>query len=180
MARLSTWRGTLIGRLPWARLWYLPFVRNAFPARLMLFAFLVLAVATALWLAKPATPMLWARWSLAVLVIAGLVLGSSPLVITRQTTVPAFVSAGQYRSQLAPGEIVVVVSTVGNAGMLWQAESGFYMRIAGGLHQQGPDPAHRPAATGAEPGPRHSGQGRAVRAVHQDKTCRGDPAGRPL
>jgi hypothetical protein len=129
--------GHLIRRLPWARLWYLPFVRNAFPARLMLFAFLALAVATALWLAKPAAPMLWARWSLAVLVIAGLVLGSSPLVITRQTTVPAFVSAGHYRSQLAPGEIVVVVSTVGNAGMLWQAESGFYMRIAGGFINRG-------------------------------------------
>ena len=129
--------GHVIRRLPWARLWYLPFVRNAFPARLMLFAFLVLAVAAALWLAKPATPMLWARWSLAVFVIAGLVLGSSPLAITQHTTVPAFVSAGHYRNELSPGEIVVVVSTVGNAGMLWQAESGFYMRIAGGFINRG-------------------------------------------
>jgi len=29
------------------------------------------------------------------------------------------------------------VSTVGNAGMLWQAESGFYMRIAGGFINRG-------------------------------------------
>jgi hypothetical protein len=129
--------GHVVRKLPWARLWYLPFVRNAFPARLMLFAFLVLAVATALWLARPASPMLWARWSLGVLVIVGLVLGSSPLAVTRQSTVPPFITAGQYRSQLAPGEIVVVVSGVGNAGMLWQAESGFYMRIAGGFINRG-------------------------------------------
>jgi len=31
---------------------------------------------------------------------------------------------------------VVVVSTVGNAGMLWQAQSGFYMRLAGGYINQ--------------------------------------------
>ena len=50
---------------------------------------------------------------------------------------PTFIGAGQYRRQLSPGEIVVVVSTVGDAGMLWQAQSDFYMRIAGGYINQG-------------------------------------------
>ena len=130
-------QGSVVARLPWAALWHLPFVRNAYPARLMLFAFLGLAVVTALWLARPATPMLWARWSLAALVIAGLALESSPLSVSQHSTVPAFVSAGQYRRELSPGEIVVVVSTIGNAGMLWQAETGFYMRIAGGFINRG-------------------------------------------
>ena len=38
-------------RLPWAPLFHLPLVKNSYPSRLMLFAFLALAVATALFLA---------------------------------------------------------------------------------------------------------------------------------
>jgi hypothetical protein len=145
----------LLGRpvtgLPWAALFRLPVVRNAWPSRLMLFAYLVLAVATALWLARPTGQPgsgrwapgsgRWApgsaRWALALLGIAGIALNSAPITYARHSTVPAFVSAGQYRRQLSPGEIVVVVSEVRNAGMLWQAESGFYMRIAGGFINAG-------------------------------------------
>jgi hypothetical protein len=129
--------GHATGQLPWAALYHLPIARNAYPARLMLFAFLVLAVATALWLARPAGPMRWARWSLAALVILSLALDASPVMVKRHTTVPTFISAGQYRRQLSPGEIVVVVSTTGNAGLLWQAEADFYMRIAGGFINRG-------------------------------------------
>ena len=46
--------GSVVTRLPWAGLYGLPFVRNAYPARLMLFAFLALAVATSLYLAGQA------------------------------------------------------------------------------------------------------------------------------
>jgi hypothetical protein len=46
---------------------------------------------------------------------------------------PAFITAGLYRDYLRPGEIVVVVSGRGNAGMLFQAETNFYFRIAGGF-----------------------------------------------
>jgi hypothetical protein len=60
-----------------------------------------------------------------------------PVKVSRHTTVPTFISSGQYRRQLSPGEIVVVVSKVGNAGMLWQAETDFYMRIAGGYFTEG-------------------------------------------
>ena len=123
--------------LPWATLFHLPVVRNALPLRLMLFAYLVLAVAAALWLAGPAKRVPWARWPLAVLVILFIVLDAAPIKVKAYSEVPTFVSAGQYRRQLSPGEIVVVVSNVGNAGMLWQAESGFYMRIAGGYINEG-------------------------------------------
>ena len=44
---------------------------------------------------------------------------------------PAFLTDGLYRQYLRPGEIVVVVSRRGNAGMLFQADAGFYFRIAG-------------------------------------------------
>jgi hypothetical protein len=128
--------GTDVASLPWAGLWRLPIVRNAYPSRLMLFAYLVLAVATALWLAGPARRVPWARWTLAVLVLAFIALDTPTMGVAPRTTVPTFISSGQYHSQLSPGETVVVISDVGNAGMLWQAQSDFYMRIAGGYINQ--------------------------------------------
>ena len=137
--------GTRITGLPWAGLWHLPILRNADPSRLMLFAYLVLAVATALYLAGPARRVPWARWALAVLVLVFIALDTIPIKINglptktsvAATTVPAFISSGQYRHELSPGETVVVISAIGNAGMLWQAQSGFYMRIAGGYFTEG-------------------------------------------
>ncbi len=123
--------------LPWATLFHLPLVRNAIPVRQMVFGYLVLAVAAALWLAGPARRAPWARWVLAVLVIASIALDAAPVRAAAHTEVPAFISAGQYRSQLWRGEVVVVVSNVGNAGMLWQAQSDYYMKIAGGYINQG-------------------------------------------
>ena len=123
--------------LPWAALWRLPILRNAYPSRLMVFAYLVLAVATALYLAGPARRVPWARWALAVLVIVFIALDTPTLSIAPRSSVPAFITSGKYHRQLSRGEIVAVVSDVGNAGMLWQAQSGFYMRIAGGYINQG-------------------------------------------
>jgi hypothetical protein len=123
--------------LPWGGIFNLPLVRNAIPLRLMVFAYLVLAVATAVWLAGPAKRVRWARWPLAVLVILSVLVDAAPVKVKRFDEVPTFIRAGQYRRQLAPGETVVVVSTVGNAGMLWQARSDFYMRIAGGYINEG-------------------------------------------
>jgi hypothetical protein len=129
--------GKQVARLPWAALWNLPILRNAWPSRLMVFAYLALAVATALWLAGPARRIQWSRWPLAVLVIAFIALDVPAFKLAPRTNVPDFISSGQYRHQLTPGEIVVVVSDAGNAGMLWQAQSGFYMRIAGGFINAG-------------------------------------------
>ena len=129
--------GRVIARLPWAGLWDLPVLRNAWPSRLMLFAYLALAVSTALWLAGPARRIPWGRPLLGVFVLAFIALDTPAFILAPRTNVPAFISSGQYRHQLSPGEIVVVVSDVGNAGMLWQAQSGFYMRIAGGFINAG-------------------------------------------
>ncbi len=132
-----TVQGHRVAGLPWAAIFHLPIVRNAWPSRLMLFAYLALAVATALWLAGPAGRLRLVRWPLAVLAVAAIAFDSVPITYAQHSTVPAFISAGQYRGQLKPGEIVVVVSDVRNAGMLWQAEAGFYMRIAGGFINAG-------------------------------------------
>ena len=52
----STWKGASSPDCPGPACYDLPIVRNAWPSRLMLFAFLALAVATALWLARPRQP----------------------------------------------------------------------------------------------------------------------------
>jgi hypothetical protein len=127
--------GHRLGSFPWSPLWSLPIVRNAYPSRLMLFAYLILAVATALFLATPSKRP-WLRWSLGALVILAIAQDAPLITATPHTTVPPFITAGTYRKHLKPGEIVVVVSKVGNAGMLWQADTDFYTRLAGGYINQ--------------------------------------------
>lgn len=126
--------GHRIVELPWARIWYLPIARSAFPARFMVFAFLILAVLTAQWLAGPSRPAWarWARWPLAALAIAAIVLDTPTLPVLGQSDLPAFIASGQYHRNLARGETVAVVSTHGNAGLLWQADTDFYLRLTGG------------------------------------------------
>ncbi len=137
-----------LGPLPWARLWSLPIARSAEPARIMLFGYLVLAIILAVWLAVPTKSrlLLASRWILGLAAVAAIVAyvpmasrgnvipAGTPSAAGRPTNaLPAFISAGLYRDYLRPGEIVVVVSDRGNAGMLFQADTNFYMRIAGGF-----------------------------------------------
>ena len=128
--------GPVAAVLPWSPLFHEPLIKNAYPARLMLFAYLVLAVVTAIFLAEAAPRIRWVNWArlpLGVLVLAFLVLDTIPISIQPHSSVPAFISRPElYRRNLTHDEIVVVVSNVGNAGLLWQAESSYYMRVAGG------------------------------------------------
>jgi hypothetical protein len=149
--------------LPWGGLWSLPIARSAEPLRFIIFGFLILAVALPLWLAAPAASRLAqaARWTVGVLALTAM-LADLPMFTPAVTplsdrqgpavaamrpvgALPVFITDGLYRHYLKPGEIVVVVSQRGNAGMLFQANAGFYFRIAGGyvnmsLSQQDPQP----------------------------------------
>jgi len=137
-----------LGSLPWAHLWSLPLARSAEPVRLMLFGYLVLAIILAVWLAIPTKTrlLLASRWLLGLAAVAAIVayipsanrasaLPARTLSAAVRPTdaLPTFISAGLYREYLRPGEIVVVVSDRGNAGMLFQATTNFYFRIAGGF-----------------------------------------------
>jgi hypothetical protein len=149
--------------LPWGGLWSLPIARSAEPLRFIIFGFLILAVALALWLAAPAASRLAqaARWAVGLLALTAILAdlptfnpavvppsngrGPAAAAVRPVGAMPAFISEGLYRQYLKPGEIVVVVSQRGNAGMLFQADSGFYFRIAGGyvnmsLSQDDPQP----------------------------------------
>jgi len=148
--------GTPAFRLPWAGLWRLPIARSDEPSRFIIFIALVLALALALWLAIPAkatvASRLWqaARWVLGTLAIAA-ILADTPTAAKSVIAVqpgqhvktehpvdqlPAFITDGLYHDYLKPGEIVVIVTGRGNAGMVFQAAAGFYFRIAGGYINQ--------------------------------------------
>jgi hypothetical protein len=139
---------TQLGSLPWARLWSLPIARSAEPVRLMLFGYLVLAIILAVWLAIPVRSrlLLASRWVLGLAAIVAIVAyiphaskgytipsSNRPPAERPAAALPAFITQGMYRRYLRPGEIVVIVSNRGNAGMLFQADANFYMRIAGGF-----------------------------------------------
>jgi hypothetical protein len=119
-------------KLPWAALWSLPVIRSAYPVRLMVFVFLGLAVMTALWLSEPAKRR-WARWLLALLAAVTVAANTPALVLHDNPGFPAFVTTGEYRQYLRPAETVVVLSERGNVGLLWQAQTDFYTRLAGGF-----------------------------------------------
>jgi hypothetical protein len=129
-------QGRPVANLPWGSLYNLPIVRDAWMSRLMIFAFLALAVATAMWLSRPPSWTVSLRWLLAAVIVANVAIEAFP-VPRRQISVPAFISTGQYSSRLSPSEIVLVISNVSNAGLLWQAESGYHIRIAGGFFNEG-------------------------------------------
>ena len=135
-------------QLPWARLWSLPIARSAEPSRLVVFAVLALAIALAMWLAMPGGRRLRAaRWGLGLLAAAAILwdtptaysavnpvpLGYHPPATMRPANqLPPFITDGMYRHYLRPGETVVIVTHRGNAGLLFQAEAGFYFRVVGG------------------------------------------------
>lgn len=130
--------GTLhFASVPWARLWYLPVARSALPYRFMMFGYLTLAAVIAVWVAKPVLGR-WrqaSRWLLALVAVAvvladvpGPVLDPSP----PNWPMASFITTGEYQHYLHRGEIVLVVSGRDNAAMLYQADTNFYMRVAGG------------------------------------------------
>jgi hypothetical protein len=143
--------GKPVFSLPWSGLWNLPIASSVETERFILFGFLVLAIVLALWLAAPARsrPLLAARWGLAVLGLAAIYANQmtfAEVVVTpppayteavpslqQADTLPAFFTDGLYKRYLTPGETVVVLSHRGNAGMLFQAYTDFYFRVAGGF-----------------------------------------------
>jgi hypothetical protein len=136
--------------LPWGGMWSLPIARSAEPSRFIVFAVLVLAIALAVWLTAPTRSKLLrgARWGLGLLAVAAIITDTPtsyqavnplppgykpPATMHAVNQLPAFITQGMYRRYLRPGEIVAILTHRGNAGMLFQAASGFYFRIAGGF-----------------------------------------------
>jgi hypothetical protein len=143
--------GKQLFALPWGFIWRLPLFKSAEPGRFIDFAYLDLALCLALWLAVWTTSWLEraARWGLGTLALAAVfanlptfanvvwvppALHYKPATSLQPTnTLPAFFTDGTYKQYIQPGETIVVVSHRGNAGMLFQAYTDFYFKIAGGF-----------------------------------------------
>jgi hypothetical protein len=144
--------GQQLVALPWGGFWSLPIAKSAEPSRFMVFGYLVLGLVLSLWLASLTRSKLVraARWGLGMLALAAIfadlptfaevVVPPTPPswkpAIPGQTPtddLPPFFADGLYQKYIKPGETVVIVSHRGNAGMLFQADTGFYFNIAGGF-----------------------------------------------
>lgn len=119
--------GTESVLLPWAVVTHLPFLKHELPGRFMLFAFLIIAVMTSIWLSK--RTQLAGR--LALLAFSVLLLW--PEVQSSALDVPPFFTSGAYRHFLRQDENVLAVPIGWNGhNMLWQAESLMYFGMIGG------------------------------------------------
>jgi hypothetical protein len=132
---------TPIGRnslsLPGLGRHYLPLFDNVLPVRFALYASLAGAAIAAVWMATTRSRVL--RVLLPALAVLLLVPNPGAGVWTTDFSVPAFFTASAFRSCLAPGHIVLP-EPIGQGGQatLWQAESGFHFRLAGGRLQTSP------------------------------------------
>lgn len=125
--------GRPVFALPGLALGIVPLIGKALPARLMVYAFLALALITALWLSDSAvSPSL--RIAAALVVIASMLPNLSVGFWTSILDVPLFFrEPALYTKYVTRGEIVVVLPYGPNGdSMAWQLANGWYFRMAGG------------------------------------------------
>jgi hypothetical protein len=118
--------------LPWAVVDGLPLIKQVLPVRLGLYVYLGAAVVLAMWLARPRPRALGVtKWAVAGLSIAFVVpnLGSGLWHTTPPN--PRFFTTTAYRRYL-PRDVNVLALPFTSYGMLWQAETGMWFRLAGG------------------------------------------------
>jgi hypothetical protein len=125
--------------MPGAIVTRLPLMNKATPSRFTLYAYLILAIVSSVWigeLGSGAGPKIVISMLSVISTLPNLAAG----YWVRPLNTPAFFSSGVYRKYLSPGETVVTLPywMLGN-GMAWQAQSDMYFRMAGGW--TGPPPA---------------------------------------
>jgi hypothetical protein len=96
----------------------------------VVYAFLLIAVIVARWLARPGHLALRSALAAAALVILPNLPGN---VWASRVPVPAFLTQGTYHRYLRPQEIVWIVDPHHDRQMIWQARTGFSFRLAGGF-----------------------------------------------
>lgn len=109
-----------------------PLINKAVPARFMMFAFLIFAIITAQWLASSDAGV-QKKCLVATLIVLFSLPNLDPYYWITKSDTPEFFTKKLYKRYLAPDENIIVApySLYGNS-MLWQAQSEFYFRMAGG------------------------------------------------
>jgi hypothetical protein len=118
--------------LPWSKLGKLPPFNSMLPVRYSMFVALGVAVAVASWAAGSNARRL-ARTTLPALAAIAIVPSLWNSAWHEHPARSSFFTSGTYSTCLMPGENVLVLPFPRWSGaMLWQAESGFYFRMADG------------------------------------------------
>jgi hypothetical protein len=118
--------------MPWAIVKWLPLISIALPMRLMMYAFLVIAIMAAMWFAssaaRPAT-----KWIAAALILLSIAPNPFASFWVSRLDLPAFFADGAYATELEPREVILPLpwGERGNS-MYWQLQSDMYFRMAGG------------------------------------------------
>lgn len=110
----------------------LPLLGKVLPARLMLHAFLIVAIITSIWFAESRFTRA-TKAVIAAIVVISTMPTLSPAYWTSANDTPAFFSSNLYRHYIAPRENVLILpyGIRGNS-MLWQAATGMYFNMVGG------------------------------------------------
>jgi hypothetical protein len=119
---------------PWGLLSSMPMLSIAQPGRLVTYAFLLVAVLVAMWLAQAKRPWLIPlRWLLVLAAAVMALPNFSVDVWTQVIPVPTFFTSNHYQKYIDRGQIVWIVSTHPSRQLTWQAGTDFYFRLAGGF-----------------------------------------------
>ncbi len=117
--------------MPWRLAAALSLLSYAQPGRLVVYAFLLIAVIMARWLARPQVPAL--RTALAAAAALVILPNFHADVWASRIPVPAFLTQGTYHRYLRPGETVWIVDPHRNRQMIWQAQTSLSFRLACGF-----------------------------------------------
>jgi hypothetical protein len=117
--------------MPWLLVGKLPLLRLAVPARFIVYVWLAVAIAVALWLSQSSHRLL--RWSLLACVIASLAPNQTGVPWATPVDRPPLLSEPTLARYVSPGSTVLALpfGIAGNS-MFWQEEAGFRFRLAGG------------------------------------------------
>jgi hypothetical protein len=118
--------------LPWALTKGLPLISIVLPVRMMMYAFLVLAIMAAIWFANSSTSRA-AKIAAAALLVISIAPNPHASFWVSSLDIPAFFTDRTYATELEPREIILPLPWAqhGNS-MYWQFRSDMYFRMAGG------------------------------------------------
>ncbi len=125
--------GRAVFPMPWMLLEKLPLLKNALPVRLIVFAFVPLAIVFTLWLSDPLTGSI--EKVVGVMAMLALLMPNPAASFwASRAPLPEFFRDGTSNRLLSSSDIVLPLP-FGQKGMcmLWQAESGMNFRMASGL-----------------------------------------------
>jgi hypothetical protein len=116
--------------LPWLLVMPIPLINNSLPFRFPMYLFLVMGIATALWLAEPGCRH-GKRWLLAGLMLIMLLPDLNRANYVVREDIPNFFRNRLYERWISQNETVVILPYGADGPcMLWQAAADFHFRMA--------------------------------------------------